>query len=597
MLSKMNRIKRLTAAVLAFVFAATLFASCSVKITNPLLIRVGDVEIYMSEYMSLFNENLQTYSQVFDFSKPEDLVRYQDMIFDRLLEYAILLYQAKQRGVENSLTEAQLKEVNDEVEKQFNDFTQGYIDQVRKDEIRYKDLENLYATRLTQAELDSIPKKVDELVKKEFETYKAKVDESITDEEEIEKEARKLLENDLEFQKKTYEEYLKDKEQEVRFDLMFSYYAKDEGAKKRDEALKEAGKTVEQYMAELRENVMNNKIVEVLREQIKAEIQNIEAGADKKYYDEQVEEQKKDYDENPSMFYSAQNAYDTADEDDKVVMPLVVPEGYIRVIHILLKTPNPNATPTPTPEQPKETPAPTEEPSETVDATTAPTTTEEPEETEEATAEPTETPEVTTTPEVTATPEATTTPASSPVGTPSETVNPSATPKPTVPPERIAEVQEEIDKAKVECGYGTDNFDAEKFIEKFRELVEKYGEDDGMKNEPYKTLGYLYSDDIEDKYVEEFSKACATLNFNGDVTGAVESEYGVHFIMQVDELEARTVPFEEAKEEITEYLLKEAQEDHFDKTLDEWIETLDIKQYRNRIRAYSGYAQYYTGNQ
>ena len=118
-----------------------------------------------------------------------------------------------------------------------------------------------------------------------------------------------------------------------------------------------------------------------------------------------------------------------------------------------------------------------------------------------------------------------------------------------------------------------------------------------MKNEPYKTLGYLYSDDIEDKYVEEFSKACATLNFNGDVTGAVESEYGVHFIMQVDELEARTVPFEEAKEEITEYLLKEAQEDHFDKTLDEWIETLDIKQYRNRIRAYSGYAQYYTGNQ
>ena len=162
---------------------------------------------------------------------------------------------------------------------------------------------------------------------------------------------------------------------------MFSYYAKDEGAKKRDEALKEAGKTVEQYMAELRENVMNNKIVEVLREQIKAEIQNIEAGADKKYYDEQVEEQKKASDENHSMFLSAQNAYDTADEDDKVVMPLVVPEGYIRVIHILLKTPNPNATPTPTPEQPKETPAPTEEPSETVDATTAPTTTEEPEET------------------------------------------------------------------------------------------------------------------------------------------------------------------------------------------------------------------------
>ena len=104
---------------------------------------------------------------MFDFSAG-GLVRYQDMIFDRLLEYAILLYQAKQRGVENSLTEAQLKEVNDEVEKQFNDFTQGYIDQVRKDEIRYKDLENLYATRLTQAELDSIPKKVDELVKKEL---------------------------------------------------------------------------------------------------------------------------------------------------------------------------------------------------------------------------------------------------------------------------------------------------------------------------------------------------------------------------------------------------------------------------------------------
>ncbi|NLB61499.1 MAG: hypothetical protein GX802_03605 [Clostridiales bacterium] len=579
MLGKLHHLKRLVAVALIIAFSAALLASCSVVIEDPLLIRVGDVEIRMSQYSTMFNESLQTYSQIYDFSKSEDMVKYQDMIFDRLVEYAVLLNQAKEKGVENSLTEDQIKEVDDEVEKIFADYTKSFVDQVKKDEIKYRELNDLYASRLTQEEIDSIPKKVDELVDKEFETYKAKVDESIKGEEEIEKAAKELLDADLAIERITYEDYLREKEEEVRFDLMFTYYAQDKGASNRDKALKEAKKTEEQYKAEARANTMNNKIVEVLQDQIKAEIMNIEQGADKKFYDDKVKEQTDKYKEDPAAFYAAQNAYDGAEEDNKGVMPLVVPDGYTRVIHILLKTPDPSATPA----APTATPVVTEAPSATPDATTAPTGTDEPTdapaETEApATTEPTDEPDTSATPE----------------GSPTDTTAPtSPEPTTTVPQEKIDEVQAEIDKAKEACGFGTDAFDSEKFIKDFKALVEKYGEDDGMKNEPYKTLGYLYSDAIADKYVKPFSEGCKTLEFNGDVTGAVISDFGVHFIMQIDELEPKTVSFEDAKEAITKQLLDEAQVKHFEETLDTWLETLKITQHRNRIRAYTGYSQYY----
>ena len=120
----------------------------------------------------------------------------------------------------------------------------------------------------------------------------------------------------------------------------------------------------------------------------------------------------------------------------------------------------------------------------------------------------------------------------------------------------------------------------------FDELIEMYNDDDGMKNEPYKTEGYLVSEAIEDKYVDGFAEAALKLKNVGDVSPRIETEYGYHYIQLIEKVEPKTIAFDDVKEDINTKLLTEAQNKLFSERIDAWIKETPITRYESRIRYY-----------
>ena len=89
--------------------------------------------------------------------------------------------------------------------------------------------------------------------------------------------------------------------------------------------------------------------------------------------------------------------------------------------------------------------------------------------------------------------------------------------------------------------------------EDFDALIEEYGEDPGMKNEPYKTEGYILSEANASDYYEEFSAAALALEKEGDVTPeAVQSSKGKHIIKKLGPVEAKTLSLDEVKDAVRE---------------------------------------------
>ena len=120
----------------------------------------------------------------------------------------------------------------------------------------------------------------------------------------------------------------------------------------------------------------------------------------------------------------------------------------------------------------------------------------------------------------------------------------------------------------------------------FDELIEMYNDDDGMKNEPYKTEGYLVSEAIEDKYVDGFAEAALKLKNVGDVSPRIETEHGYHYIQLIEKVEPKTIAFDDVKEDINTKLLTEAQNKLFSERIDAWIKETPITRYESRIRYY-----------
>lgn len=118
----------------------------------------------------------------------------------------------------------------------------------------------------------------------------------------------------------------------------------------------------------------------------------------------------------------------------------------------------------------------------------------------------------------------------------------------------------------------------------FDELIETYGDDPGMQNDPYKEEGYLVHESIKDKYYEGWAEAALELKNVGDVSKAVKTEKGIHFIKLIEKVESRTLSFEEVEEAISAKLLKAKQDEHYSETLAAWVEAAPIKKYMSRVR-------------
>lgn len=136
----------------------------------------------------------------------------------------------------------------------------------------------------------------------------------------------------------------------------------------------------------------------------------------------------------------------------------------------------------------------------------------------------------------------------------------------------LAKLQPKIDEIQAKINAGED----------FEKLIEEYGEDDGMKNEPTKTNGY-YVSATSQMWDDAFTTAAMALSKVGDVSGPVLGQSGVHIIKYIADVTPGAVPLEKVREEIEAQALEEAKNDLYDTTVSKWVSEANVKTYVDRM--------------
>lgn len=113
--------------------------------------------------------------------------------------------------------------------------------------------------------------------------------------------------------------------------------------------------------------------------------------------------------------------------------------------------------------------------------------------------------------------------------------------------QELAKIKSKADEALAAVGAGGD----------FDSLIDKYGEDPGMKTEPGKTKGYyVYPGDTT--YVQSFVNGAIALQNVGDTSGLVASDFGYH-ILKLIKIPDQVTPFDEIKDSLKASLLTETE--------------------------------------
>lgn len=110
----------------------------------------------------------------------------------------------------------------------------------------------------------------------------------------------------------------------------------------------------------------------------------------------------------------------------------------------------------------------------------------------------------------------------------------------------------------------------------FDALILEYGEDPGMTFEPALSKGYLIGYNSSD-YVASFQEAAMALANVGDVSEPVESEYGIHLIKYVSNVEEGPVPFADVQEQLTAEVLATKQNEAYQMVVDAWVSEANVK--------------------
>lgn len=118
--------------------------------------------------------------------------------------------------------------------------------------------------------------------------------------------------------------------------------------------------------------------------------------------------------------------------------------------------------------------------------------------------------------------------------------------------------------------------------EDFDALIEKYGEDEGMKQEPAKSKGYVIGSESKN-YVDAFYEGAMSLTAVGEVSEPVRTEYGVHLIKYTEEIPEGAVPFDEVRAQIASEELKNRQDQVYQAAVEQWVKEADVKMYKNRM--------------
>lgn len=105
----------------------------------------------------------------------------------------------------------------------------------------------------------------------------------------------------------------------------------------------------------------------------------------------------------------------------------------------------------------------------------------------------------------------------------------------------------------------------------FDSLIEKYGEDPGMMNEPTATQGYAVSADST-LYDPAFTNGAMSIEAVGQISAPVYGKSGIHIIYYLADITPGAVPFEDIAEEAESNALSEKIDETYSSQVDAWVE-------------------------
>ena len=110
--------------------------------------------------------------------------------------------------------------------------------------------------------------------------------------------------------------------------------------------------------------------------------------------------------------------------------------------------------------------------------------------------------------------------------------------------------------------------------EDFQALIDEYGEDPGMQNEPTASVGYYVSADST-TWDTAFRDAAMLLSNVGDVSEPVLGMSGVHIIRYESDVTPGPVPLEEVRDRLYDEALTTLREENYAALLSEWVAALN----------------------
>lgn len=168
---------RILSLVVVAVFALGIFAGCSANNPNPTVLKVGDINVGLNRYYTVFTNYSQMYAMygLYDASNTESWKSMQENVFDALIAGFLPVDQAIKAGV--TLTAEEEAAVQEEIDAEIENTLSGYT-----------------------------------------------VDESITDKDAIRKEQLKLFKKSLKGSGWTPNSYFKYVEEGIRYDAIANKY-------------------------------------------------------------------------------------------------------------------------------------------------------------------------------------------------------------------------------------------------------------------------------------------------------------------------------------------------------------------------------------
>lgn len=128
----------------------------------------------------------------------------------------------------------------------------------------------------------------------------------------------------------------------------------------------------------------------------------------------------------------------------------------------------------------------------------------------------------------------------------------------------FADVQDTLDEIQARLDAGED----------FQTLIDEYGEDPGMQNEPTASRGYYVSADST-AWDTAFRDAAMLLSNVGDVSEPTLGMSGIHIIRYESAVTPGPVPLDDVRDQLYDEALTTAREENYADLVSEWVAALD----------------------